>query len=226
MGGLWRRLVSGWRATATAGDRPRIRRGATPGVSHLEERKLLYVTPTATVVPSILIPSGRTVPVNVSGTVNSVIDLGAASSIETRLALADVPEPVASFQVTDLYRRVEPRGRLDLDKLGGVNFEQMVDVNGRQELHVFNSSTYYYTVNIPLQADRSSNTPDGRRYYILISAGDQDNGNGVTVPVLVPQNVAEANQALVAQQIRPVRDAPFRQDVLDFRADRARLRGA
>jgi hypothetical protein len=114
---------------------------------------LAFVTSvTGVAVPSLLVPpNGQFMPVVVSGQITST---GAEA-------------PRAFFQVTDEYRRDEPRGHLTLVKTA--------------------PSTYSYSFQIFLQAQRSTRVPDGRHYYILVAAGDQDSGNGATIPVLVPK---------------------------------------
>ena len=126
-------------------------------ITALEDRKLLFVgTITAVATPQLLFPpNGRYVPVAVVGT---IIESGPHA-------------PTAFFQVTDEYRRDEPRAHLELVRTS--------------------STTYAYTFHIFLQADRSTRVPDGRHYDILVAAGDAQNGNGTTIAVIVPRDLAQ-----------------------------------
>ena len=73
----------------------------------------------------------------------------------------------ANFRVVDEYRRVEPQGRI--------------------AIHKIDPNTFGFTFTTYLQAKRSKSVPDGRHYYITVSAGDRDNGNGTTIAVFVPK---------------------------------------
>jgi hypothetical protein len=123
-------------------------------VTSLEDRSLEAVgTITATAVPRILAPNnGQIVPVTVSGTIFATRPGG----------------PTAFFQVTDEYRRIEPKGHLVLHKVA--------------------TDSYAYSFTIDLQAKASTRVLDGRHYDILVAAGDVDNGNGVTIAVHVLTN--------------------------------------
>lgn len=77
--------------------------------------------------------------------------------------------PKAFFKVTDQYRRDEPFAALTLTP-------------------TVQKNVFSYSVTFRLQAKRSTRFPMGRHYYVLVGAGDNDGGNGVTVPVLVPLN--------------------------------------
>jgi hypothetical protein len=151
----------------------RPRRACRLDVAPLEDRTLAFVgTITAVATPSILFPpNGRYVQVNVSGTI-----------IES---LKQAPEAV--FQVTDEYRRVEPRGHLTL--------------------HQVNSYTYSYSFSVYLQAERSTRVPDGRHYDILVAAVDADAGNGKTIAVVVPRDVQQYRFLL---KPRPPLNPPFK----------------
>ena len=81
------------------------------------------------------------------------------------------PAATGYFHVTDEYRRVEPSGDVTLTPAGkSLGF------------YVFD---FRFTVD--LQAKRSTNTPDGRHYDVLVGAADADNSDGKTVTVLVPK---------------------------------------
>jgi hypothetical protein len=107
-------------------------------------------------------PNGRLVPVEVSGRVSS-----------------NLPQrPSVTFRVIDEYRRVDRVGTLKLRRTAAIP--------------KLNYYEYTYSKRIPLPASVSSSDSSGRSYYILISAGDQENGQGKYLPVLVPLNGTRA----------------------------------
>jgi hypothetical protein len=84
--------------------------------------------------------------------------------------------PQSFFKVTDEYRRDEPFAPLTLQRTA--------------------QYTFRYRVTFFLQAQRSTQVPDGRHYDILIAAGDQDGGNGKTIPVLVPRDASQLTHSV------------------------------
>jgi hypothetical protein len=79
-------------------------------------------------------------------------------------------KPQVSYQVVDEYRIINSTGNVPLTLLVS-----------RPGVHV-----YSYSIKVPLTAQVSSHDTNGRSYYVLISAGDSQNGQGKYVPVLVP----------------------------------------
>lgn len=73
----------------------------------------------------------------------------------------------ANFFVVDEYRKLEPRGPLVLAPTA-------------------TKDQFAFDVTINLQARRADHITAGRRYYVILTAGDQDGGVGRVVPVLVP----------------------------------------
>lgn len=139
----------------------RRRRPARPVVDTLEGRALQTVVPIkfiAVATPQIIPPTkNQYVPVVISGQVASTH-----------------PEvPRGFFHVTDEYRRVEPFGAVKLTP-------NLAD--SKYGIYQFD---YSFTIN--LQATRSTNTPDGRHYNILIAAEDRDTADGKTITALVPK---------------------------------------
>lgn len=78
--------------------------------------------------------------------------------------------PSVNYQVIDDYRIVQPAARVKLTPY----FNKPSD-------HRY---TYEFTVKLPAQV-ASSNT-GGRHFFILVSAGDAQNGAGKYMPVWVP----------------------------------------
>jgi hypothetical protein len=167
----------------------------------LEDRRLLTVgTVTAVVTPSILVPpDGRFVPVTVTGSIFQVVDFVFPGPQKTppppaELAKIDAgnatrPFPgKALFQVTDQYRRDEPRGHIPIHLVATVN--SFIPGTGSTNAIERLLRQFTYTVTFHLQAKRSTRLPVGRHYYILVAAGDQDGGDGTTVAVLVPRDPA------------------------------------
>lgn len=159
--------------------RPPHRRRHTPEVSGLERRELMTVVPKQATV--LVVP--QYLPPN--GQNIPVTFTGTLAS--TRSAT-----PVGFFHVTDEYRRYEPFGNVALTPLGA-------------------SDGYYrfgfkFTVSFPAQ--RSTNTPDGRHYYVLLGAQDQDNTDGRTVAVLVPKTYPPPQLAQAVQYGQSVVTGP------------------
>lgn len=100
----------------------------------------------------------------------------------TGTVVATSTEPKMFFVVTDEYRRFEPRAHFRPVKVG--------------------TNKWAYSFVVPLQAKVSQQVNDGRHYDILVAAGDADNGNGKTIAVLVPKNLAQYQQ-VVRQLSRP-----------------------
>lgn len=100
----------------------------------------------------------------------------------TGTVIATSTEPKMFFAVTDEYRQFEPRARIHPVKV--------------------ETNKWAFAFTVPLQARASQRVPDGRHYDILVAAGDADNGNGATVGVLVPKNLAQFQQ-LLRQLSRP-----------------------
>lgn len=145
------------RSRGDIGDRVKSRR-ARPGLDRLESREMLVITSVAgNVHPLMLKPNqGQVVQVRVKGLV--------ANNLEER--------PTADFRIIDQYRRINTTGPVPLTQ---------VFVNEKRDTFI-----YSYDVTIPLQAKARSGTGPGRTYYILISAGDRENGGGKYLAVLVP----------------------------------------
>ena len=79
--------------------------------------------------------------------------------------------PDAFFLVTDEYRQVEPHGNV-----------QLTPIPPR-----YGFNMYAFNFNIPLLAQRSTGTTDGRHYNIFVGARDADNTDGRNVSVYVPK---------------------------------------
>ena len=185
MAGFWKQLWEPWnRWTGRAVSTPRRRRRYQVEVSELDPRLMLAAAVTgahaaavekaaatpkptpgvtgfnATAVPNVLLPpNGQFVLVTVSGQV-----------------VANTTSPPSGFfYVTDEYREIEPRG---VFKLGP---GQPFVFNGTPD-----GTVYPYSFTIYLQAQRSTNIPDGRHYYILVGAKTPENTMSTTVPVIVP----------------------------------------
>ena len=79
--------------------------------------------------------------------------------------------PTGFFHVTDEYRRLEPFGTFPLVPSGrlGPNY------------------TFSFRLTLNLQARRSTNTSDGRHYYVLVGGSDSTRTGSQTVQVLVPK---------------------------------------
>lgn len=196
MEGLRQHLRWGRRTTARA----RIRRSHLE-VTALEDRNLLFITTlTAVAHPLLLVPpNGRYVPVTVSGTITqSILDQlpgrptvapPPAKLAAINAANAKQPTPKAAiFQVTDQYRRDEPRGAAPLHQLTNVTFfSPVTKTSTTAYVGLVRKFSYSFTVN--LQAQRSDRFPVGRHYYIDVAATDNDGGFGKTVAILVPLDV-------------------------------------
>jgi hypothetical protein len=156
--------------------RTRAPRSATPEVTALENRELLasflnfgkpkpapaFIPPPVVgveVQPNTLFPpNGKYVPVTVLGTVSD----------------PSKTPPTASFQVTDEYRRDQPRGPVQLHRVG--------------------KGKYWFRFNINLQAQRAEEYPAGRRYYVVVGAGNMGGFGGQTVAVQVPLSLRDRGQ--------------------------------
>ena len=167
------------------------RRGSNqlrPEVGSLEVRQLKTVSAVdLKAVPDILIPpNGQFMTVKVSGTTTSY----------TQAITPDTyPEvPKVSFQVTDEYRRFEPRGPVAVTLERTFPFKSV----GKP----YHGAVYKFSFNLKLPAERSSRDADGRQFSVLVAADDTDNGQGTTVPVLVPVDQAAANAARTNQASR------------------------
>ena len=89
--------------------------------------------------------------------------------------------PDVDFRVTDEYRRIEPSGPVKLTRLSKIAFG--------------------FKFTITLQAKRASEYPAGRHYYVLVETSDLDNGQGLTIPVLVPLNKLKPGQTTVKSTV-------------------------
>ncbi len=174
-----------------------------PVLSPLEDRQLLTVAAvTVEANPDILSPpDGRFVQVDVTGTVTVFVEAPTAAT-QPRV-------PETSFQVTDEFRRIEPRGPVTLVKLNDFSFQSQ----GQN----YNASNYTYEFPITLQASRSSRDSDGRQYSLLVGAEDHENGQGTTIPILVPVDrndiqIARLNQFRRAELLKKIRAMPPVQD--------------
>jgi hypothetical protein len=143
------------------GTRQRVRpprRRQAPELMALERRELLTVVP-------------KQFPVFVSPAVlppdNKIhVVTFAGDVVSTRPQV-----PTGFFQVTDEYRQYEPSGPVALTAIG--------------QNKGYYDFQFKFTLNFPAQ--RSTNTPDGRHFYVLIGARDGDNTDGRTVGVFVPK---------------------------------------
>jgi hypothetical protein len=157
--GWLRRSRSRARSGSGTGDRDRRRRRWTPEMTGLERRDMATV-----IVPpnQVFVHPGLLPPTN--GQFVPVLVYG--KIFDTR------PQtPSGFFHVTDEYRRVEPFGTFSLVPAG--------------KLGAAFAFSFQFTLN--LQAKRSTNTPDGRHYDVLVGATDVDGNGGRTVEVLVPK---------------------------------------
>ncbi len=157
--------------TTLRGDRARkTPRPFTPAVAPLEDRVLLQFNSTLTAKPNVLWPpNGRYVPVQLSGTFTefTVVTLPDGSS---HVDFEKLPGPKQGvFQIIDEYRRNQLDGLLNLTDEGGGHFS--------------------FKLTIYLQAQRSNEFPQGRRYYISVAAHDEDGWSGQTIPVWVPHSL-------------------------------------
>ncbi|HEV3166962.1 MAG TPA: hypothetical protein VGZ22_23240 [Isosphaeraceae bacterium] len=163
----------------------------------LEDRQVpTIVTVTAVAFPRALEPAnGRFLPVVVSGTVKqsltqvlagNVTSLPPAELAALQAKLAAEPTPGRALaQVTDRYRRVEPRVRAPLHQIGSTNiFAPASKTNPTAVVGVVRDFTY--TLTVFLQAKNGKFGPP-RQYDINVSAGDQNGGAGTTIGVGVPR---------------------------------------
>jgi hypothetical protein len=130
----------------------RARRRIVGEVQRLEDRQLLTFAVMVTATPQVLSPpNNRVVPVVISGKF---------TELDRRPPRPDGSPPQASFFVVDDYHRIQPKGPIHLTEINSHNF------------------TFSFTVN--LQASRSTNTSNGRHYYVTVAAKDSDgwSGNG------------------------------------------------
>jgi hypothetical protein len=194
MGIFWNRHEPGERSI----QRPHARRRQLE-FTVLEDRRLLAIgTITATAVPNLLIPpnNGHFDTVTVSGTFVQVItdtlpghpttppDPAALAKIDATLDSEPVPDTVL-VQVTDQYRRDEPRFRAEIKLVNSTNvFTPPSKGVATAEESVVRHFSYTFTVK--LQARRSSTQPEGRHYYINVAAADADDASSTTVAVLAP----------------------------------------
>jgi len=162
-------------------DKPRSQpspRRFQAAVDALEERQLLtFSIKTVQVQPQILFPpNGRFVPVQISGTAIEFHFNPATGKV----TFNNQPGPkIGQFHVTDEYRQNNPTGVFT-----------PVHTTGNQY-------TFSFTVN--LEAKRSTEFPQGRRYYVAIGLKDGDGWAGKTVAVWVPKSLppgfAQSHQA-------------------------------
>lgn len=82
--------------------------------------------------------------------------------------------PTADFQVVDQYRQFEPTGPVALKR---------IFASPKKDNFV-----YSYDVKVKLPTKVNASTAPGRSFYILISAGDEQSGQGKYFAVLVPTN--------------------------------------
>jgi hypothetical protein len=136
------------------------------GVDALEGRQLLtFSIKTVQITPQLLWPpNGQYVPVQVSGTAIEFHYNGQSVTFNEQ------PGPkVGQFRVTDEYRQNNPTGVFT-------------------PVHTtLNQFTFSFTVY--LQAKRSTEFPQGRRYYVSIGMEDADGWAGVTRAVWVPKSL-------------------------------------
>jgi hypothetical protein len=149
----------------------RRRRVYTPELSPLEPRALMVV-------------DGATSVVNVVPRLIPNTPDGRQVPVEvTGFLVSNKPTPPQGvFFVTDEYGADAPKGHMPLVFVGAAA--------GRFD--------YAFDFVISLQAKRSTNTPDGRHYYVFVGGTDDDGTGGKTVAVLVPKNLAAATAALNA----------------------------
>lgn len=149
-------LFSRWRNRAA---RPTRRaQELRPSIDALESREMPVVySLTGTARPRLLQPTdGQTIVVRLKGQITNNL----------------TEKPSASYQVLDQYRRNMAAGPISLTQ---------IFVSPKKD-----SFIYSYDFKIPLQAQVHSGTGQGRAYYILISAGDRENGQGKYFAVLAP----------------------------------------
>jgi hypothetical protein len=157
-------------------------RRRTPELLALERRELQTIIFKQT--PTLVSP--RVLPPN--GKNLPVVFTGVVASTRPQT-------PTGFFHVTDEYRQYEPFGSVALTPVGLYNGNY--------------GYSFRFTVRFP--ASRSTNTADGRHYYVMIGAKDQDNANGRTVAVLVPKTypppvhgqAVVAGPSLTATRARP-----------------------
>ncbi len=142
---------------------PRERRGPQrgrlayrPGYDALEGRELAVVTQV----------TGFAVPTYLQPAKGQTVNVQVSGLVANTLKR----KPQVSFQVIDEYRIINTQGPVHLTLVSAKP----------------GAYAYHYKVAVPLVAQVSSNDTNGRSYYILISAGDPQNGQGKYVPVLVP----------------------------------------
>jgi hypothetical protein len=182
MTGFWRRLWKPWmRRFARSATAPRSRNWYQAEVVELDQRVLLTPGVTgfnAKVEPNVLVPpNGRFVPVTISG----------------QVAATTTTPPTGFFYVTDEYRELEPRG------VFAVGPGQPFIVNGTPS-----GTIYPYSVTIFLQAQRSSDIPDGRHYYILVGARTPENNMSTTLPVIVPLSPVPPKHSILDSTIQQI----------------------
>ena len=134
------------------------RRRRTPELLTLERRELLTIVPKQ----STIFVSPNILPP--TGQVLPVTFSGVVAST--------LPQtPIGFFHVTDEYRQYEPHGSVTLTPLG--------------PSFGYYKFAFRFVVDFP--TNRSTNTADGRHYYVLLGAQDANDTNGETVAVLVPK---------------------------------------
>lgn len=137
-------------------------------VTTLERRDLMAVNGGLvdyTVTPQIVpnLKGGPQVPVLVQGTLDST----------------HPQAPSGLYFTTDEYRADEPRGSMPLVPLGP---DPVYKGNYK----------FAFRFTFTVQAQRSTNTYDGRHYYLFVGATDYDGTGGKEVAILVPKDYATA----------------------------------
>ncbi len=191
MGVFWSRHRPGGRPSG----RSRRRRGRQVVLTILEGRQMpAVVTITAVVSPKVLpnLPSGRFVPVTVSGSILQAnnTELGEATALpapdklaEIDAANARIAPPVAIGIVTDQFRVVEPRVRTPVSPIttSGTYFLPFNATNSTAMRGLLRNYDYSFTVL--LKAKTSS---IDRQYTITAAATDGESAAQTTVFVSVP----------------------------------------
>lgn|GEM_PF-3294238 len=178
-------------------DSHRVRRRRPLDFTTLEDRRLPSVNAvTAAADPRFLAPAPRRpVPVTVTGTVTQEIDYRLPgrptvpppaqelAAIDAYNAARPAPGPVLA-QVTDAYRRVEPRARAPLQWVESKTFfRPATRFNPTAVVGLIR--TYSYAFTLYVQATTSGNSPRGRQYVINVSSADPEGTGQQTIAVLV-----------------------------------------
>ena len=200
---IGRRL--GWRSTVASRTRP-DRRQARPQVDGLETRDLLTILAIKVeVTPQILPPSGRFVPVTITG------------------AVADSRKlpPNVNYQIIDEYSEVEGRGRLSLRRIGDKFFEYGFTVHLKASVPSSDIPGRNYYVVIAAQDPGKNEPASGKVIPILVPSAPLRGGPLPTNVDEIESSKTPATATATVKSPAPTQhatDAPTRAERIAARA--------